>query len=128
MCIRDRLYKDNKDLRIEAMQRHTSFFNCEPCLGSSIVGLVLALSLIHIYGGLMLTKHGVKTIEFNARFGDPEAEVILPRLKTDFCDVIENIMNHSKTELEWDDRVTLGAVSYTHLDVYKRQVCVPGVM
>lgn len=63
-----------------------------------------------LYGGLMLTKHGVKTIEFNARFGDPEAEVILPRLKTDFCDVIENIMNHSKTELEWDDRVTLGVV------------------
>ena len=38
-----KLYKDNKDLRIEAMQRHTSFFNCEPCLGSSIVGLVLAM-------------------------------------------------------------------------------------
>ena len=38
-----RFYKDNKDLRIEAMQRHTSFFNCEPCLGSSIVGLVLAM-------------------------------------------------------------------------------------
>lgn len=38
-----KLYKDNMDLRIEAMQRHTSFFNCEPCLGSSIVGLVLAM-------------------------------------------------------------------------------------
>lgn len=38
-----KLYKDNKDLRIEAMQRHTSFFNCEPCLGSSIVGLVMAM-------------------------------------------------------------------------------------
>ena len=38
-----KLYKDNKDLRIEAMQRHTSFFNCEPCLGSSIVGMVLAM-------------------------------------------------------------------------------------
>ena len=63
-----------------------------------------------LYGGLMLTKHGIKTIEFNARFGDPEAEVILPRLKTDFCDVIENIMNHSKTELEWDKKVTLGVV------------------
>ena len=38
-----KLYKDNKDVRIEAMQRHTSFFNCEPCLGSSIVGLVMAM-------------------------------------------------------------------------------------
>ncbi|MCI9293374.1 MAG: phosphoribosylamine--glycine ligase [Erysipelotrichaceae bacterium] len=63
-----------------------------------------------LYGGLMLTKNGVKTIEFNARLGDPEAEVILPRLKTDFLDVIENIMNHQKSELEWDEDVTLGVV------------------
>lgn len=63
-----------------------------------------------LYGGLMVTKHGVKTIEFNARLGDPEAEVILPRLKTDFCDVIENILTHQKTELEWDREVTLGVV------------------
>lgn len=63
-----------------------------------------------LYGGLMLTKNGIKTIEFNARLGDPEAEVILPRLKTDFLDVIENIMNHQKSELEWDDEVTLGVV------------------
>lgn len=63
-----------------------------------------------LYGGLMLTENGVKTIEFNARLGDPEAEVVLPRLKTDFCDVIENIMNHQKTELEWDEAVTLGVV------------------
>ena len=63
-----------------------------------------------LYGGLMLTQTGVKTIEFNARFGDPEAEVILPRLKSDICDVIENIMNHAKTELEWDNKVTLGVV------------------
>lgn len=63
-----------------------------------------------LYGGLMLTNQGVKTIEFNARLGDPEAEVILPRLKTDICDVIENIMNHQKSELEWDEEVTLGVV------------------
>lgn len=63
-----------------------------------------------LYGGLMLTENGVKTIEFNARLGDPEAEVVLPRLKTDFCDVIENILTHQKTELEWDDQVTLGVV------------------
>lgn len=63
-----------------------------------------------LYGGLMLTDKGIKTIEFNARFGDPEAEVILPRLKTDFCEVIDNIMKHKKTELEWDSDVTLGVV------------------
>lgn len=63
-----------------------------------------------LYGGLMLTDKGIKTIEFNARFGDPEAEVILPRLKTDICDVIQNIMQGYSTELEWDQDVTLGVV------------------
>ena len=47
-----------------------------------------------LYGGLMLTDDGVKTIEFNARFGDPEAEVILPRLKSDFVEIIEKVMDH----------------------------------
>lgn len=63
-----------------------------------------------LYGGLMLTDQGVKTIEFNARLGDPEAEVILPRLKSDFITVIETIMDNKKCELEWDDEVTLGVV------------------
>lgn len=63
-----------------------------------------------LYGGLMLTDQGVKTIEFNARLGDPEAEVILPRLQSDFVEVIENTMNHKKSELVWDDEVTLGVV------------------
>lgn len=63
-----------------------------------------------LYGGLMLTDKGIKTIEFNARFGDPEAEVILPRLKSDFVDVILRVMNHEAMELTWDDKVTLGVV------------------
>jgi phosphoribosylamine--glycine ligase len=37
-----------------------------------------------LYAGLMLTKSGIKAIEYNARFGDPEAQVVLPRLKSDF--------------------------------------------
>ena len=41
-----------------------------------------------LYGGLMLTQDGVKVIEFNARFGDPEAEVVLPRLESDFVQAI----------------------------------------
>lgn len=63
-----------------------------------------------LYGGLMLTEDGVKTIEFNARFGDPEAEVILPRLKSDFVQTILDVMEHKEVDLEWDDKVTLGVV------------------
>ena len=63
-----------------------------------------------LYGGLMLTEDGVKTIEFNARFGDPEAEVILPRLKSDFVEIIETVMDHEECTPEWSDEVTLGVV------------------
>ncbi len=63
-----------------------------------------------LYGGLMLTDDGVKTIEFNARFGDPEAEVILPRLKSDFVETILAVMDHQEVTLKWDDNVTLGVV------------------
>lgn len=63
-----------------------------------------------LYGGLMLTDDGVKTIEFNARFGDPEAEVILPRLKSDFVQTILDVMDHKEVTLEWDNKVTLGVV------------------
>lgn len=63
-----------------------------------------------LYGGLMLTEDGVKTIEFNARFGDPEAEVILPRLESDFVEVILNVMEGKATELKWSDKVRLGVV------------------
>lgn len=63
-----------------------------------------------LYGGLMLTKDGVKTIEFNARFGDPEAEVILPRLESDFVEVILNVMEGKTMELKWSEKVRLGVV------------------
>ena len=63
-----------------------------------------------LYGGLMLCEDGVKVIEFNARFGDPEAEVILPRLKSDFVDVIENVMDGKEVSLQWDSDVYLGVV------------------
>lgn len=63
-----------------------------------------------LYGGLMLTNQGVKTIEFNARFGDPEAEVILPRLKSDIVQVILDVLDGKTPELKWDNQVTLGVV------------------
>lgn len=63
-----------------------------------------------IFAGIMDTKDGVKTIEFNARFGDPEAEVILPRMKSDLVQLILDIMNDKETEVEWSDKTTVGVV------------------
>ncbi len=60
-----------------------------------------------LYAGVMLTKDGPKTLEFNARFGDPETEAILPRLKSDLVEVmlatIEGKLSRVRT-LEWDSR------------------------
>lgn len=63
-----------------------------------------------LYGGLMQTNKGPKVIEFNARFGDPEAEVILPKLKTDIIDVIKAVMSNNEIHVEWDDCYYVGVV------------------
>lgn len=63
-----------------------------------------------LYGGLMLTKTGPKVIEFNARFGDPEAEVILPKLETDILEIIEKIVNNKLIKVEWNNKYCLGVV------------------
>lgn len=59
-----------------------------------------------LYFGLMITPKGPKVIEYNCRFGDPETQVVLPRLKTDIVDIFEAINNEtlSELEIEWDER------------------------
>jgi phosphoribosylamine--glycine ligase len=58
-----------------------------------------------LYFGLMLTDKGPKVIEYNARFGDPEAQVVLPRLKNDIIDVFNAIIDErlDSIRLEWND-------------------------
>lgn len=58
-----------------------------------------------IYFGLMLTPQGPKVIEYNARFGDPETQAILPLLETDLLDIIEATLDHRLAELDilWSD-------------------------
>lgn len=63
-----------------------------------------------LYGGLMKTKQGIKVIEFNARFGDPETEVILPRIKSDICQVFCDVADGKQPTIEWHDFATLGIV------------------
>lgn len=63
-----------------------------------------------LYGGLMKTEDGLKTIEFNARFGDPEAEVILPRLESGFLQAIDQVMNNETPDLKWTGKTSHGVV------------------
>lgn len=63
-----------------------------------------------LYGGLILTKDGPKVIEFNARFGDPETEVVLPRLESDFYDFIEAAVDGKDFIPEWSEDAVLGIV------------------
>ena len=53
-----------------------------------------------LYGGLMITDEGPKALEFNARFGDPEAQVILPRLKTDLVDILLAVINGNLDQID----------------------------
>ncbi|HEP1819375.1 TPA: phosphoribosylamine--glycine ligase [Streptococcus suis] len=81
-----------------------------------------------LYAGLILTDQGPKVIEFNARFGDPETQIILPRLTSDFAQNIDDILHQRPTELTWlDSGVTLGVVVASNgypLD-YEKGVALP---
>ena len=65
-----------------------------------------------LYGGLMVTDEGPKVLEFNARFGDPETQVTLPRLKTDLVDIILAVIsgNLSQINVEYSDDACVGVV------------------
>ena len=63
-----------------------------------------------LYGGLILTEDGPKVIEFNARFGDPETEVVLPRLKSDFYEFVDAVLDGRDFETEWYPEACLGIV------------------
>lgn len=63
-----------------------------------------------LYGGLILTTDGPKVIEFNARFGDPETEVVLPRLESDFYSLIEAVTEGSDFDTAWSDDACIGVV------------------
>jgi phosphoribosylamine--glycine ligase len=64
-----------------------------------------------LYTGLILTANGPKVIEYNARFGDPETQVLLERLDSDFVEVIESLLNNQEPAINWKETgVTLGVV------------------
>ena len=64
-----------------------------------------------LYGGLVKTPQGIKVIEFNARFGDPETEVVLPLMDSDAADIFYSIAcGNDPKPLEWSKDITMGVV------------------
>ena len=75
-----------------------------------------------LYAGLILTNDGSKVIEFNARFGDPETEVVLPRLENDLVDVCNAVLDESELTLQWSEEAVIGVVlaSKGYPEAYKK--------
>lgn len=65
-----------------------------------------------LYGGIMLTDEGPSLVEFNSRFGDPECQLIMPRLENDLLDVIEAVIDGKVADLDltWSDDSTVAVV------------------
>ncbi|ADH60391.1 phosphoribosylamine/glycine ligase [Thermoanaerobacter mathranii subsp. mathranii str. A3] len=69
-----------------------------------------------LYAGLMLTEEGPKVLEFNARFGDPETQVVLPLLKTDLIDIMEATIEGKldKIQIEWENKKAVCVVAVSN--------------
>jgi len=63
-----------------------------------------------LYAGLIKTEKGPKVIEFNARFGDPETQVILPRMSSDLVEVMIGVLKGETLAIEWDPKPMVGVV------------------
>ena len=88
----DRAYREIVEPTVAAMEQE----------GVSFTGI--------LYAGLILTKNGPKVIEFNARFGDPETQVVLPRMASDFGAFMTALMDEQPFDLQWSDEAMLGVV------------------
>ncbi|MGG5368928.1 phosphoribosylamine--glycine ligase [Enterococcus sp. AZ196] len=63
-----------------------------------------------LYAGLIATDSGAKVIEFNARFGDPETQVVLPRLVSDLAQIVDDLLNGYEPDLIWSEQAAVGVV------------------
>ncbi|QED46456.1 phosphoribosylamine--glycine ligase [Cytobacillus dafuensis] len=82
-----------------------------------------------LYAGLIITEAGPKVIEFNARFGDPETQVVLPRMKSDLAQVMLSLINGESPDIVWDEQAMLGVVaaSVGYPEEYKKGAILAGL-
>jgi len=84
-----------------------------------------------LYCGIMLTEAGPRVLEYNVRFGDPETQVILPRLKSDLADIFDAVIDDKLAELsiEWDEdaSVTIVLASQGYSEAYPKGLPISGL-
>ncbi|MFD1737916.1 phosphoribosylamine--glycine ligase [Bacillus salitolerans] len=82
-----------------------------------------------LYAGLMLTAQGPKVIEFNARFGDPETQVVLSRLSSDLVQIMLDVLDKKQPEIKWSDESVVGVVvaSKGYPDSYEKGQVIEGL-
>jgi len=82
-----------------------------------------------LYAGLIATSAGAKVIEFNARFGDPETEVVLPLLESDLYEVIVDILHNKLPKLIWSKEHVIGVVmaAVGYPGTYQKGVVIEGL-
>ncbi|MCP8969838.1 phosphoribosylamine--glycine ligase [Ectobacillus ponti] len=82
-----------------------------------------------LYAGLILTEQGPKVIEFNARFGDPETEVVLPRLENDLVQVMLDVLDGHDPQLQWSEDAVVGIVfaAKGYPDSYEKGYAITGL-
>lgn len=80
-----------------------------------------------LYAGLILTDEGPKVIEFNARFGDPETQVVLARLQSDLVEIIIDILDEKKPSILWGQDAAVGVVlaASGYPNQYKKGIEIP---
>jgi phosphoribosylamine--glycine ligase len=120
-CDYKRIYDGNKGPNTGGMGSYTPprFYN--EVLGGIVMKTIMQPIILAmadegrtfkgtLYGGLMITNNMPKVIEFNARLGDPETQVVLPRLKTDLVDIILAVLENrlDKLKIEFDDNACVG--------------------
>lgn len=66
-----------------------------------------------LYLGAMLTDDGVKVLEYNARFGDPEAQVLLSMIDSDFASILEHVQKKQSMKIDWKEGYTVGVMLAT---------------
>lgn len=82
-----------------------------------------------LYAGLMKTKNGVKTIEYNVRFGDPETEILLLAMKSSLYDIANSVIDGKDFSIDWNDKSYIGVVlaSKGYPEAYEKNYEIKGL-